>query len=153
MVGHITHFESNYPDSIVTWDSTTLNFIQKYRSLIDIVILPLTAFINWLIIGRPKLNYVEVLCISFYLYSLTLIFHIAHIIISALLGNYYRNNIAEYLAVVLLGLWGVWACYDFYKQYKVRFLILKLIIWVIAAFPAYFYAAKIIVKLLVALGF
>ena len=153
MVGHITHFESNYPDSIVTWDSTTLNLIQKYRSLIDIVILPLTAFINWLIIGRPKLNYVEVLCISFYLYSLTLIFHIAHIIISALLGNYYRNNIAEYLAVVLLGLWGVWACYDFYKQYKVRFLLPKLIIWVIAAFPAYFYAAKIIVKLLVALGF
>lgn len=151
--GHFTHFEYNYADSIVTFDSAAQNLLLKYRSLIDIIILPLSALINWLIIGRPKLNYVEVLCISFYLFSFTFIFHIAHIIISPLLGNYYRNNIAEDLAVVLLAIWAIWACYDFYKQYKIPFLIPKLILWIIAALPTYFYASKIIVKLLVELGF
>ena len=33
---HFTHFEYNYADSIVTFDSATLSLILKYRSLIDI---------------------------------------------------------------------------------------------------------------------
>ena len=57
--GHFTHFKYSGAASIVTWDSSTLDLVQKYRSLIDIVLLPFSAFINWFIIGRPKLNYVE----------------------------------------------------------------------------------------------
>jgi len=151
--GHFTHFENSNTSTLVTWDSPTLALLQKYRSLIDILILPGTALINWLIIGRPKLNYVEVLCVTFYLFSFTFIFHITHIIIASLLGINYKNNIGEYIAVAFLAIWGFYACYDFYKQYKISFLIPKLIIWVIAAIPTYIYAGKIIVKLLAALGF
>jgi hypothetical protein len=150
---HLTHFENSYTSTLVTWDFSTITLLQKYRSLIDILILPVTALLNWLIMGRPRLNYVEVLCISFYLFSFTFLFHIIHIIISSLLGINYKNDIGEYIAVAFVAIWGFYACYDFYKQYNIPFLIPKLIIWVIAVIPTYMYAGKIIVKLLAALGF
>jgi hypothetical protein len=153
LADHFTHFENRYTSTLVTWDSPTLNVIQKYRSLVDILIIPVTAFFNWLIIGRPKLNYVEVLCISFYLFSCTFMFHIIHIIISSLLGINYKTNISEYITVGFLAIWGFWACYDFYKQYRVSFLLPRLLLWVLVAFITYNYTGKIIVKLLTALGF
>src|SRR5204863_8678023 len=147
------HFENRYTSTLVTWDASTLNVIQKYRSLIDVLILPVSALLNWLILARPKLNYVETLCVSFYLFSFTFIFHIAHITITSFLGIHYKDNTGEYITAVFVGIWAIYACYDFYKLYKTPFLIPKLIVWIIAAFPAYFYAGKMIAKLLVAIGF
>src|SRR6187399_327703 len=153
LAGHFTHFENRYTSTLVTWDASTLNIIQKYRSLIDILILPVTALLNWFILARPKLNYVETLCVSFYLFSFTFIFHIAHITITSFLGIHYKDNTGEYIALVFLAIWGLYACYDFYKLYNIPFLIPKLIAWVIATLLAYIYTAKMIVKLLTALGF
>lgn len=153
MADHFTHFENNYISTLVTWDPSTLHLIQKYRSVIDILILPVTAFINWLILARPKLNYVEVLSIFFYLFSCTFIFHIFHITISSLLGINYKNNTSEYITIVLLAMWSFYAFYSFYKLYKVQFLVPKLIVWIFAAFLTYNYATKIIVKLISTLGF
>lgn len=153
LANHFTHFGNRTTSTLVTWDASTLNIIQKYRSLIDILILPVSALINWLILARPKLNYVEVFCVSFYLFSFTFIFHIAHITIASLLGIQYKDNTGEYITTAFVGIWAFYACYDFYKLYKIPFLIPKLIFWIMAAFLAYFYTAKMIVKLLTALGF
>ena len=153
LVDHFAHFENRYTDNLITWGPSTVNLVQKYRSLVDILILPVTAFVNWLILARPKLNYVEVLCISFYLFSFQFIVHITNISISLLLGINYKNNISQYIALVLLAAWALYAGYDLYKRYNVRFLIPRLILWVITTLLAYIYTGKIIVKLLVALGF
>ena len=150
---HFTHFESRYTDTIFSWDSSTTDIIQKYRSLIDILILPITALINWLILARPKLNYVEVLCISCYLFSLTFILHITHITSSSLLGINYKNNTSELIAVIVLAVWGIFAFYDFYKLYKTQYLIPRLILWVIVAFFAYNNVGRLIAKLLAGMGF
>ena len=150
---HFTHFENRYTDTFFSWDSSTTDIIQKYRSLIDLLMLPLTALTNWLILGRPKLNYVEVFCISCYLFSLTFIFHISHITFSSLLGINYKNNTSELIAVILIAFWGIFAFYDFYKLYKTQYLIPKLILWVIVAFFVYNNIGKLIAKLLAALGF
>lgn len=150
---HFTHFENRYTSTLVTYDSSTLNLLQKDRSLIDILILPVSALINWLIVGRPKINYVEVLCISFYIFSFTFIFHITHITISSLSGINYKNNISEYIAVGFLAAWAFYACYDFYKLYKIPFLTPKLIAWIVVAVVTYFYIGKMIVQLLTGLGF
>jgi hypothetical protein len=153
LADHFIHFENRYTATLLSWDASTLDLIQKYRSLIDILILPLTAFINWLILGRPKLNYVEVLCVSCYLFSLTFIIHITHIIISSLSGINYKNNVSEFIAVGVIAIWGFFAFYDFYKRYQIRHLIPRLMLWVFVAFFTYNYAGKLIAKLLMALGF
>ncbi len=150
---HFTHFESRYTTTLITFNSSTMDLIQKYRSFIDLLILPMTAFINWFMLGRPKLNYVEVLCICCYLYSMTFIVHINHITISSLLGINYKNNISEFISLAVIAIWGIFACFDFYKLYNTRYLIPKLILWVIVAIIAYNYASKLIAKFLVAWGF
>jgi hypothetical protein len=153
LADHFAHFENRYTSDIIFWDASTVNFIQKYRSVVDILILPATAFVNWLILARPKLNYVEVLCISFYLFSFSFIVHVVNISISLLLSVNYKNNVSQYIAVALLGSWALYAGYDLYKRYNVRFLIPRLILWIISSLFVYIYAGKIIVMLLMALGF
>jgi len=153
LVDHFIHFETRYTSTLATWDPSIVNIIQKYRSLIDILILPVTAFINWLILARPKLNYVEVLSISFYLFALTFIVHITNITVSSLLNINYKTNTSQYITILFLAIWALYAGYDFYKQYKIRFLIPKLTLWIFASLLTYIYTGKIIAKLLIALGF
>ena len=40
LVDHFAHFENRYTDDLITWGSSTVNIVQKYRSLVDILILP-----------------------------------------------------------------------------------------------------------------
>src|SRR5204862_2578437 len=112
LANHFTHFENRTTSTLVTWDASTLNIIQKYRSLIDILILPVTALLNWLILARPKLNYVEVFCVSFYLFSFTFIFHITHITITSLFGIHYKDNTGEYIIAVFFDILSIYLCDD-----------------------------------------
>ena len=153
LADHFKHFENRYSSTLVTWDNATLNLVQKYRSLIDIFTLPATALINWLILARPKLNYVEVLSVSFYLFSFQFIVHVTHVSISSLLDINYKNNTSQYITLILLAVWALYAGYDLYKRYNVQFLVPRLILWIIVTFFVYIYSGKLIAKLLMALGF
>jgi len=153
LVDHFVHFESRYASTLITWDSSTLDLIQKYRSLIDILTLPAIALINWLMLARPKLNYVEVLSVSFYLFSFQFIVHVTHASISSLLGINFKNNTSQYISMIIIAVWALYAGYDLYKRYKVQFLVPRLILFIIVTFLVYIYTAKVITKLIVSLGF
>lgn len=73
--------------------------------------------------------------------------------ISSLLSVNYKTNTSQYITLVFVAAWAFYAGFDLYKRYKVRFLVPKLILWIITALLTYIYAGKVIVRLITGSGF
>jgi len=67
-VNRFTHFEDLNTSTAISNEAAVNAMINKYRSLFEILILPVTTFSAWLIVARPKLNYVELLSVGFLYY-------------------------------------------------------------------------------------
>ena len=152
LVNHFKSPEVTLDSTLITWDSSLLPVIAKYRSVIDLLMTPLMAFIWWIILARPKLNYVEVLSIYFYLYAFTFMVHVTHITIAFIFGINRISNTSEYISMGVIAGWALYAGYDIYKRYAVPFLIPRLIVWVLATLLIYMNVVKVIAKAFAALN-
>jgi hypothetical protein len=100
-VNKFTHYENLNTETAFSNDPAVTAMITKYRSLIEILILPVTCFIAWLIIARPKLNYVEVLNTGFYGFSFIFILLSAQFTIAFIFGINFKTNSFDNLLLLL----------------------------------------------------
>lgn len=153
LVKRFTHFESSNTTTLLTNEAAISAVITKYRSLIEIIILPVTAFSTWLIVARPKLNYVEVLSVTFYTFSFLFILLIAQFIIAFVLNINFRTNAFDIATTGIFVAWSFYAAYEFYKQYAVSYMVPRLIISLCTGAVVYFFLSKMIARLFIAWQF
>lgn len=144
-----THYTSHTTRSLLTYDAATTEIMNKYRSLVEILILPFIALTGWLLIARKKLNYVEVLAASFYTISFLFILLSVQLTISLLFHLNFRTNTFDIITTSVYGGWALYAAVDFYKQYHIRHLVLKVLIALLLNIFIYFTLVRIIVRLLI----
>jgi hypothetical protein len=145
----ITNFQSENTSTLLTNDSNTSALITKYRSIIEILILPFTALISWLIVGRRKLNYVEILAVSFYSISFLFILLSFQFVIALIFGINFKTNSYDIVTVSIFICWGIYCGYDFFKRYQIRWLLPRLLFSLLLNTLAYFYLEKLIVHLFI----
>ena len=152
LANEITSFETTTRGTLFTFDSSLYEIIRKHRVVIELFISPLMAFIQWIMVARPKLNYVEVLSIYFYLYAFTFMVHITHIIVATCLGVNAWTNLNENISLGIIVGWAFFACYDLFKLYAVPLLIPRLILWIVVNVLVYITVVGIIARILIAWG-
>ncbi len=151
LANHITHFSRAGVSALITNNDLTSNVLARYRSLIEILILPFTAFVSWFMLARPRLNYVEVLTVSFYITSFLFILLTTQFILSLLFGINYKTDAFDITTTVIFTTWVLYAGYDIYRRYEVRLLLLRLLTSMAVNIVVYFYLSKSIVWALVQL--
>lgn len=152
LVNHFITPEVTLNSTLITWDSSILDVIARYRALIELLMTPLMAFVWWLILARPKLNYIEALSIYFYVFAFTFMIHTTHNTINLILGINKTSNSSEYRAMAVIACWVLYASYDVYKRYAVSFLIPRLLLWMVVTFLTYMNTIKVIAKAFTALN-
>jgi len=153
LANKFTHYASINSESLVTFDARTWMIINKYRTLIEVLILPVTAFITWLVVARPRLNYIEIVSVSFYIVSLLFIVLCIQMVIALIFQLNYRTNTFDLVSVIVYLIWILYCGIDFYRRYKVRWLVVRVIFSVALNVVAYFLLSRLIAKGLLALGF
>jgi len=110
------------------------------------------ALFAWLIITRPKMNYIETLALGIYMFSVLQMFNSLQIIINGLLLriNFMTNMFEIQVLVVNLG-WGFFCLMDFYKKEKKPFLPFRILATFFITIIVYYKLGAIIVNLI--LGF
>lgn len=134
--------------ALFTYDAEATAIMNKYRSLIEIMILPFIALTGWIIIGRPKLNYVEILTSSFYTISFLFILLCFQLLISLALNLNFRTDFFDISTTAIYASWAFYAAYDFYKKYYIKYLLVRLIAAVAINLVIYFMMVKLIIKLM-----
>lgn len=152
-VNKFTHHVNLNTETVFSNDPAVTAMITRYRSLIEILILPLICLIAWIIIGIPKLNYVEVLHTGFYGFSFLFILLSVHFIIAFIFGiNFRTNGFDNSIAIIFTG-WSFYAGYDLYKRYNVTWLVPRLLLSMIAGSLCYIYTVRQIAKIFIGWGF
>lgn len=152
-VNRFTDFEDMNTSTVFSNDAAVNLTINKYRTLIEILILPVTTFTGWLIVARPKLNYVEILSVAFYGFSVLFIFLSAEFIIAFIFNINFHTNIFDTLGALIYMCWAFYSSINFYKRYLIPFRVIRVILSLIVGGAIYMYLLKEIAKLFIAWGF
>lgn len=144
----ITHHESINTTTWLSNDPATKAMINKYRSAIELIILPFTSFVTFLVIAYPRLNYIEVFSISFFAFSFLFVLLSVEYLVCIILGLNFKTNTFDIVTIAIYAAWSLYAFYTLYKNYTIPFLIPRILIaWVGGVF-VWFSIARLIVKLM-----
>lgn len=127
--------------------------ILKYRALIEILILPFTAFNGWLILAFPKMTYLEFLVTGFYRFSVFYMFLTVQSLIGLIFGINPESEFSLYAISIIFLMWTVYVFYALFKLYNVKLLIVRIIGTMLTGVAIYFLVRTMIAKLFIAWGF
>ena len=146
------HYEAKTVGNFLFFNHETGNYFVQHRNIFELLLLPIMALFAWLIITRPKMNYIETLALGIYMFSVLQMFNSLQIIINGLLLriNFMTNMFEIQVLVVNLG-WGFFCLMDFYKKEKKPFLPFRILATFFITIIVYYKLGAIIVNLI--LGF
>ncbi|HJS54692.1 MAG TPA: DUF3667 domain-containing protein [Chitinophagaceae bacterium] len=147
----VSHYPNATTGALFSFDAKSTVVLNKYRTLIEILIIPLIAFIDWLIVARPKLYYIEILSVFFYITSFFYMLLIVLVLCFLLLNLNFRTDLFNMISPIAYISWAAYAAYDFFRNYAIRFLVVRLTLAIAVGVSGYFFLVNLIIKLLVAL--
>ena len=125
------------------------NYFAEHRNFFEFLLMPIMAFFTWLIITRPKLNYLETLVMVIYVFAVFQILIILQLIIIGLLMQInFRNSRFEIEVVIVDFAWAFFCFIDFYKKEKIKLLPLRYILSSVISFLIYYKIGAFIVDLI-----
>lgn len=153
----ITHFTNQISKSggnnMFNFGMDQFRVLGEYRSIIELMILPISALISWLFIGWGRLNYAEVLSVFFYFIAFLFIWMTVQYTGAVILGINFKTTLFDMISTGGFLAWFVIAGYCFYRQYRVSYLVPRIVISLAVAGVAYFLLMGLIVNQLIGWGF
>ncbi len=104
-------------------------FVVKHASAFGLLLLPILSFFLWLIVSRPKLNYIESLIAILYSLAAIEMLIFFQIVITGLLLriNFLTNTFLIQVQVVAF-LWTFYCCIIFFRKKRIKFLIPRVLL-------------------------
>jgi len=152
-VNKFSHHQDMNTESLFSNDARVTAVFTKYRSLIELLILPVLTFISWIILARPRLNYFELLSSSFYGSSMLFIILSIQFIVAFIFNINFHTNIFDTITAIIYTCWSFYAGYDLFKRYNVSWLVPRLLLAMILGGTAYMFLSRVIVNLFMDSGF
>jgi hypothetical protein len=113
-------------------------FYDDYSSLFIFILTPLLGLIYFLILGKPRYNFYEMIVINIYGYGTYFILQL--LFSTILLGLIFHINTKSFEVGLFTSFiaicWASWSSYDFFKTVKMKFFRLKLISTILIAHTA-----------------
>jgi hypothetical protein len=146
------HYENNSVGNILFFNHETGDYFVQHRNIFELLLLPIMTLFAWLIITRPKMNYIETLTVGIYIFSGLEMFNTLQIIINGLLLriNFMTNKFEIQTLIVNLG-WVFFCIMDFYKKEKKPLLPLRILATFFITIIVYYKLGSVIVNII--LGF
>lgn len=145
-----THFQyiprKGSSNSLFSFDREHFSILGRYRSIVELLLLPVSAFISWFFIGRSRLNYVEVLTVFFYFISFLFMWMSAQYLIAVVASINFKHTYFDMVSTGVFVVWLVWSGYRFYRQYAIPWLIPRIIVSLTVAGIVYFLLMAAIVN-------
>ena len=126
--------------------------VDKYRSIVEILILPFTCLAGWLILARPKLNFVEVMVTNLYVISVLFIFIAVRNFVGLILVINPNTDLLINISVTVYIIWFFYAVYDLYRRLRVKWLIPRILIFSAIGLAVYLFLQVNIAKLFIEWG-
>jgi Protein of unknown function (DUF3667) len=153
IVNKFTHHPDLNTESFFSNNAAVTAVFTKYRSLVELMIVPVSSFTGWIILARPRLNYFEILSTGFFGTSILFITLSIQFIAAFIFNINFHTNIFDSITAVIYAGWSFYAGYDLFKRYNVSWLVPRLFLAMVIGGLSYSILSREISKLFMAWGF
>ena len=124
------------------------NYIRGHANLFGLLLLPLQAFLVWLIVARPKRNYIETFVIGVYFFAAAYILIFIQNIINGLVfkTNFLTDSFLLQIRIVTF-VWGFYCFMDFFKSERIKLLAIRILIAQLISIVVYDWLSVMIANL------
>lgn len=126
--------------------------IFRFRSGVELCILPFSALNSWLVIARSKLNYIEILVVFFYFTAFLFMLLSLQLLLAIVTSVNFHTSAFDLVTIALYTAWLLYAGYSFYRQYHIQYLVLRMILSLVTGVCVYFGLAHLLGVLMIRLG-
>ena len=125
------------------------NYIRQYTNVFGLLLLPIVVLFVWLLVARPKMNYIETLVVGIYFFAANYILIFIQNILTGLLfkTNFLTNSFLIQMRVVTF-VWGFYCLMDFFRKEKIKFLAIRILLAQIIAVVVYDVLSVVIADLI-----
>mgnify|MGYP002361473672 FL=1 len=118
--------------------------IFRFRSIVELCILPFSALNSWLVIARNRLNYIEILVVFFYFTSFLFMLLSLQLILAILTSVNFHTSTFDLVTIGIYTAWLLYAGFSFYRQFHIQYLVLRMILSLVTGVLVYFGLAHLL---------
>jgi hypothetical protein len=143
------HYEGSMENSFLFFTKETGNYFAEHRNVFELLLMPIMALSAWLIITRPKMNYIETLVLGIYIFSGIQVLLTMQLIVNGLLlqSNFMTNRFKIQTLIIDMG-WTFFCFMSFCKGQKIKLLPLRILFAMAVTMVVYFKLGSLIVDLI-----
>jgi Protein of unknown function (DUF3667) len=141
----LMHYENFRSGNALFGSKEEATYIVKHNQVFGLLLIPIQSFFIWIIVSRPKLNYIETLTVSIYssaIVEMLIFFQI--FIVGLLLRTNFLTNSFVYLVQAVYTSWSFFCLMDLFKKDRIKFLPLRALLVLIISFLVYQILARLI---------
>ena len=143
----LMHYENLRSASVNTFFSSKEEgtYVVQHTQVFGLLSIPIQSLIIWIIVSRPKMNYIETLTISIYASAIIEMLIFFQILIVGLLlqTNFLTNGFVLQVQVVYTS-WSFFCLIDLFKKDRIKFLLIRTLLALIVSFLVYQILAHLI---------
>jgi hypothetical protein len=131
----LMHYENLRTGGFLLQAGETQAFIVKNSKLFGLLQLPVLSFFVWLIVSRPKLNFIETLVALIYVFAaIEILVFFQLIIIGLLFRTNFLTNAFLIQVQVVSSIWTFYCFVLFFRTKKIRLLAARILLALVIAF-------------------
>ena len=131
----LMHYENLRSGGFLLQGGEAQAYIVKNSKLFGLLQLPTLSFFVWLIISRPKLNFIETLVALIYVFAaITILVFFQIVIVGLLFGTNFLTNAFLIQVQVVSSIWTFYCLILLFRTKQIKFLVPRVLIALVIAY-------------------
>jgi hypothetical protein len=133
--------------------SETWSYFMEHRNIFELLLIPVIALLVWLIISRPKMNYIETLALNIFAFGIiNMLTTLGQTIVGLLFRTSFLTAWFETVSAIVTVCWYFFCLFDVFKKERIKFLLLRILITIFVSLIIWYKLGAMIVELILKIG-
>jgi hypothetical protein len=143
------NYKRTVQSNLLIPEKETWSYFMEHRNVFELLLIPMIALLVWLIISRPKMNYIETLVLNIYAFGiLNMMVTLEQTIVGLLFRTSFLTAWFETQSAIVSVCWFFFCLFDVFKRKRIRFLFLRILIAIFLSLIIWYKLGAMIVELI-----
>ena len=126
---------------------------MEHRNVFELLLIPMIALLVWLIISRPRMNYIETLVLNIYAFGiLNMLVTLEQTIVGLVFRTSFLTGWFETQSAIVSVCWFFFCLFDVFKKERIKFFLLRILITIFLSLIVWYKLSAMIVELILKIG-
>jgi hypothetical protein len=153
MIPNWMNYNRTVKSNLLIPEKETWNYFMEHRNVFELLLIPMIALLVWLIISRPKINYIETLVLNIYAFGiLNMLVTLEQTIVGLVLRTSFLTAWFETQSAIISVCWFFFCLFDVFRKERIKFFLPRILITIFLSLIIWYKLSAMIVELILKIG-